>query len=463
MNIKVLPWALCFVGIWGMTLTTAVAQTDLARLEALIQRQEQMIQAQEARLQELEKQNTALKAMMESLVATTNHTPNVGTAISAVTTSDATNAVTRLGEYLAFTKPNGITIVPYGYLKFDAVYDSARTAFGDASVYAYPRSVSGGNRKDLTFSAREARLGFAITMPENTRLKVTGRLEGDFYGDLANQDSYQLRLRLAWLNAAWGEGWSIRLGQDWDTFVSIHPRMLDAGILAGTGHVWGRRPQVRLTKVTELNDKTRLIAKLALENGYKNDVDGDSQQDSNAAGIPQSVAQLALETRLWGQRDTLLALSGLYGEERTRREPHPGDYHVELAHLALQLPLIEAFTLQGTLWYGRNLDAYYGGVMQGINLTRGRSIATHGAWFQGVYDINERLAAGLGYGFDNPSNSDLSLATARTFNERYFASLFYKLTDNLMLGCEYATLHTEFKEERSVRDHRFQVSGQLNF
>ncbi len=447
-----------------MLFAVNAASVDLSRLEELIERQERMLKEQESRLTELERQNSELKAAVAALVAATN--PAVaatGSASDTAITTQLPKEATRLGERLAFTKSNGISVVPYGYFKFDAVYDSARTAFGDASVYVYPRSVSGGNREDLSFSARESRVGLVIEMPENPRLKVTGRLETDFYGDLANQDSYQLRLRLAWMDIAWGDGWSLRMGQDWDAFVAVHPRMLDAGILAGTGHVWGRRPQVRLTKATPLGAETRLVAKVALENGYKNDIDGDSQQDSNASGIPQVAGQLALETRLLGKRDTIFSIGGLYGEERTRRDPNPDDYPAELAHLALQLPLADPLMLQGTLWCGRNLDAYYGGVMQGINLTRGRSIATHGGWLQGVYDITDRLSTALGYGFDDPVNGDLTLATARTYNERYFASLFYMLTANLMIGCEYATLRTEFKEESNVRDNRFQVSGQLNF
>lgn len=459
--LKLIP-ALTVWTLLNAPTTLPAAPDDLVRLEALIQRQERMLKAQESRLTELERQNSELKAVVAALVATTNQTATVSYELPvAPTTTPPPAEPSRLGERLAFTKPNGIAVVPYGYLKFDAVYDTARTAFGDASVYVHPRSVSG--RRDLSFSAREARLGFAIEMPENSRFTVTGRLEADFYGDLANQDSYQLRLRLAWLDIAWGAGWSLRLGQDWDTFVAVHPRMLDAGILAGTGHVWGRRPQARLTKVTPLSDRTRIVAKAALENGYKNDVDGDSQQDSNASGIPQMTGQLALETRLLGKRDSIFSLGGLYGRERTRREPNPDNYPVELAHLALQLPLCDPFMLQGTLWYGRNLDAYYGGIMQGIDLTRGRSIATHGGWLQGVYDLTDRLATALGYGFDDPSNGDLSLATARTFNERYFSSLFYMLTSNLMLGCEYSILRTHFKEERSILDHRFQISAQLTF
>lgn len=461
-------WALHAVLCTSHAASAETASSDLSRLESLLERQGRLIAAQEARLAELERQNADLQARVNALMA------NGAPAAASVQVTDATTAKAELSASslapggaaaarLAFTKPNGFSVVPYGYFKFDAVYDSDRTAFGDAAVYVRPYSESGGGDKDLTFSARESRLGFIVTAPEHPRLKVTGRLEGDFYGDLANQDSYQFRLRLAYLDAAWGEGWSLRLGQDWDAFTSFHPKMLDAGILAGTGHLWGRRPQARLTKVVPLGDSTRLVLKAAVENGYKNDVDSDGQQDSNASGVPQIVGQVALETRLLTKRDTLLSLAGLYGEERTRREPSPDTYPVEMVQFAAQIPLADPFTLQGTLWAGQNLDAYYGGVMQGINLTGGRAVSACGGWVEGVYDLTDRWSLALGYGIDNPSDGDLSLAASRTLNERYFASLFYLVTANLMIGGEYALLRTEFKEEDRVTDNRFQLSGQLSF
>jgi hypothetical protein len=442
------------------------APSELIRLEALIERQGRALDAQEARLADLERQNRDLQARLDVLMA--RGVPHVlggqVTNAAAVQTAHAASpASSAAAALLTFTKPNGFSVVPYGYFKFDAVHDSARTAFGDAAVYVMPHSLSGGGEEDLSFSARESRLGFAVTAPAHPRLRVTGRLEGDFYGDLANQDSYQFRLRLAYLDAAWGEGWSLRLGQDWDAFTSFHPKMLDAGILAGTGHLWGRRPQARLTKVTPLGDATRLVLKAAVENGYKNDVDSDGQQDSNASGVPQAVAQIALETRLLTRRDTLLSLSGLYGEERTRRAPSADSYPVELIQLAARLPLANPFTLQGTLWAGQNLDAYYGGVLQGINLADGRAVSACGGWVEGVYDLSERWSAALGYGLDNPSDGDLALATSRTRNERIYASLFYLVTANLMIGGEYALLRTEFKEEERVTDNRIQFSGQLSF
>jgi len=445
-----LAWTLQTVLFVSRAGSAETAPADLSRLETLIERQGRLLSAQEARLAELERQNSDLQARLDALVA------NSAPPAQAV---QVTNATVAQAVSAALSEPDGAA----ARLAFTKPHDSARTAFGDAAVYVLPNSVSGGGDEDLSFSARESRLGFAVTAPAHPRLRVTGRLEGDFYGDLANQDSYQFRLRLAYLDAVWGEGWSLRLGQDWDAFTSFHPKMLDAGILAGTGHLWGRRPQARLTKVTPLGDATRLVLKVAVENGYKNDVDNDGQQDSNASGLPQAVAQIALETRLLTRRDTLLSLAGLYGEERTRREPSADSYPVELVQLAARLPLANPFTLQGTLWAGQNLDAYYGGVLQGINLADGRAVSACGGWVEGVYDFSDRWSAALGYGIDNPSDGDLALATSRTLNERIYASLFYLVTANLMIGGEYALLRTEFKEEERVTDNRIQFSGQLSF
>ncbi len=440
------------------------APSDLEQLRALVEQQGKLIERQNQRLDELERQNRDLRIL---LVDVKDRAAAASVALAAL----GTNAVAALPAgpsatspvRYAFTKANGFEVAPYGYFKFDAIYDSARTAFGDAAVYAVPNSLSGGGDEDLTFSARETRLGFNVKAPDTPNLKVTGRLETDFYGDLANQDSYQFRLRLAYIDAAWGDGWSVRLGQDWDAYTSFHPKMLDAGILAGVGHLYGRRPQARLTKVTALSDTTRVTLKTAVENGYKNDADADGQQDSNASGIPQLVAQAALETRLLTRRDSLFSVSGLYGEEKTRKEPNPDTYGVEMILLAAQLPLAEPFTLQGTLWCGQNLDAYYAGVLQGVNLAQGNAIASKGGWLEGVYDINPRLALALGYGFDDPDDGDLSLATARTLNQRMFATLFYKVTSSFMIGGEYSVIRTGFKGEEDVTDNRVQLSGQLTY
>jgi hypothetical protein len=75
--------------------------------------------------------------------------------------------------------------VPYGYFKFDAVHDSARTAFGTPRSMCC-RTVFGRRRQDL-ISARAKAVGLAVK-PRSSPAQVTGRLEAIFYGDFANQD-----------------------------------------------------------------------------------------------------------------------------------------------------------------------------------------------------------------------------------------------------------------------------------
>jgi len=439
---------------------TVFSPSDVKRLLALVEQQGRLLAKQEARLDMLEHQNQDLMAMLSNINDRAEQA--VCPATNAVAASSPQAPLLSQPGY-AFIKPNGFEVVPYGYFKFDAIYDSARTAFGDAAVYAVPQSLSGGGKEDVTFSARETRLGFNVKAPDASNIKVTGRLEADFYGDLAKQDSYQFRMRLAYIDAAWSDGWSLRLGQDWDAYTGFHPKMLDAGILAGTGHLYGRRPQARLTKTTALSDTTRVVVKTAVENGYKNDADNDGQQDSNASGMPQLAGQVALETKLLTKRDTIFSVSGVYGEEKTRKTPNPDTYSVETVLLAAQIPLTDPFTLQGTFWSGKNLDAYYAGVLQGINLIQGTGVAATGGWLEGVYDFNDRLSFATGYGIDNPDDDDLSSATARTLNQRYFATVFYKLTTSLMVGGEYSVIKTDFKGEGKETDNRLQFSGQLTF
>ena len=157
------------------------------------------------------------------------------------------------------------------------------------------------------------------------------------------------------------------------------------------------------------------------------------------------------------RRDTVLSLSILGRSARAARLHR--HYPVTGPTAARS---VVPLTLQGTPWAGQNLDAWYGGFCCGINLAEGRAVSGSAAG-SSVYDLTDRWSLALGYGMDNPSDGDLSLAASRTLNERYFASLFYLVTANLMLGGEYALLRTEFKEEERVTDNRIQFSGQLSF
>ena len=363
----------------------------------------------------------------------------------------------------AFGQQSGVQFTPYGYIKFDAAHDTARTAYGDLAFWVMPKSAVGGNERELNFSARETRFGLNIAAPESRGVKTTGRLEIDFYEEVATANKYLPRLRLAYVDLAWSNGWSLRLGQEWDTYISFHPDMVDASALAYQGHLYARHPQVRLTKEAKLGEDTALTVKLAVQHGRNSgNIDGDNQPDENAAAVPNFHGSLVLKSRLLTDRQSTFTISGAYGREKVRGAENPGTYDSRLIHVGVQLPLSQRFTLQGIFWAGENIDNYLGGIGQGIDAVKGVGVSTLGGWGQVIYAPTGNARTSVGYGIEDPRNYDLS-GDARIRNDRIFTNFFYSATDRVTFGVEYSLLRTDYAVSENMLNHRVNFSALYRF
>ena len=364
---------------------------------------------------------------------------------------------------MAFGQQSGVQFTPYGYIKFDSTYDTARTAYGDIAFWTMPETADGGGERELNFSARETRFGLNIVAPENRGIKTTGRLEVDFYEEVPTPNKYALRMRLAYVDLAWANGWSLRFGQDWDTYNSFHPDTVDASALAYQGHLYSRHPQARLTKDAKIGENSSLTLKLALQYGRNGgNIDGDGQPDENAASSPNYHGSLILKSRLLTERQSVFTISGMYGREKLSGTANPGTYDSWLIHGGVQLPLSQRFTLQGIVWKGANLDNYLAGIGQGINAVTGTEVSTHGGWGQLVYNLTKNTRTSVGYGIEDPKDEDLS-GNARTCNERIFANFFYNATDKVTFGVEYASMRTDYAISKDMQNHRVNFSAQYKF
>ena len=375
----------------------------------------------------------------------------------------AMNGVVVFGQQTA-SDPIAVQIKPYGYIKLDSVYDTARTAYGDLGFWAMPKFAVGGGEEELTFSARETRLGLNITASENGRLRITGKLEGDLFEEAVTTNKYVPRLRLAYMDVAWGQGWSLRFGQDWDTYISFHPSMVDAGILGNDGHLYGRHPQIRLTRDSQLGENTSVTFKLAMQHGRNGaNYDSDNQSDENAAAAPNVHGSLVLKTRLLSEKQSVFSISGAFGNEKVRGTvAYPGTYRSWLIHGSAQLPLHSRFTLQGIVWTGENIDNYLGGIGQGVNTDIGTEVAGYGGWGQMVYSPSKQIQLGFGYGIDDPDDNDLA-GDARTYNDRIFANFFYNLTDKASIGVEYSYMRTDYAQSEDMHNHRVHMGVKYSF
>lgn len=358
----------------------------------------------------------------------------------------------------------------YGYIKLDASYDTQRTAAGNLMFYVLPEG-EGGKDDEFNMTARETRLGLNMRVPDLDDWTVTGKVEADFYSG-ASENSPNPRLRLAYVDATSGN-WSVRAGQDWETFINTVPRIVNFSFLADAGAIGLRRPQLRVTRVMPLTDDTRLVAAVAAARTIGQDIDGGGQDDGAAAGYPTAQANLRLETKGIGGQRMVMGISGHWGTETVSSyvdESDPEapvvvpekDYDTWSVIGSLAVPLHERVILQGAIWRGENLDTYFGGIGQGINRQQQKGIAAQGGWAQFVLNPADKWNVNLGYGLDDPDSGDLNPGD-RSKNELLFGSVFYSVGGGLTLAAEYSYMTTSYQDGQNAKNNRVQTSVIYHF
>lgn len=362
----------------------------------------------------------------------------------------------------------------YGYIKLDASYDTQRTAVGDLMFYVLPEGPDGKD-SEFNMTAKETRLGLNIRVPEVGDAVITGKAEMDFYGSTSH-NAPNPRLRLGYVDVALGNT-SFRAGQDWETFVSILPRIVNFSFLADSGGLGLRRPQFRVTQVVDLADRTKLIAKAAVARTIGQDIDGGGQDDGAASGFPTAQGNLMLETPMPAvEAPVKIGVSGHWGQEKVAAHEFDDimrdekNYDTWSVMGTLVLPVFKAETgrgamsaaLQGTVWTGENLDTYLGGIGQGINAELERGIRASGGWAQFVFNPTDRLNLNMGYGIDDPKDTDLSDG-ARSRNSSIFTSVFYDVLPGVTMMFEYTHMKTEYKNTPDGVNDRFQGAVRYSF
>lgn len=125
-------------------------------------------------------------------------------------------------------------ISPYGFIRTDYILDSRKSAQArEEQLNLYPLDVVlDGNGKDINavkqsnFLSITSRIGVKVKGPDVWGAKMSGTIEGDFYGNSETATTSTIglfRLRHAYVNMDWAKT-SLTLGQTWyPTFI---PEML---------------------------------------------------------------------------------------------------------------------------------------------------------------------------------------------------------------------------------------------
>jgi hypothetical protein len=202
--------------------------------------------------------NTEAVSSLNSTV-TDLKTTSVGLA---QTISDTKKSITdQLDNPLAL-RYKGVTITPVAFFAFEGVYRS-RSINSDINTPFNTTPFNGADQahtSELNFSGRQSRVG-GLFQGDTGKFKLSGYVEADFLsaGVTSNNNqsnSYSLRQRQIWGQAATKSGFTVTGGQMWslvtETKTSTDPRteVLPATVDSQyhVGFSWTRNPDIRFSQ-----------------------------------------------------------------------------------------------------------------------------------------------------------------------------------------------------------------------
>lgn len=360
------------------------------------------------------------------------------------------DATARIFEPLS---ESGLQITPYGYLVFDAVHNTKGTESDYYTDIVRPKR-SPGRGHQTVFSMQNSILGMQFDTPEAMNgWKFSGRAEFDLAGDTSND--YDFHWRHLYVDAQHESGWSILFGQYWHLWKMVSPSEIDGGWMEQTGHPYRRSPQIRVTKKWELDEDSSLEIRTGLVkngNGMGRDRDWNGTMDNSESAWPLLEGAILYDRKAaWeeGDRRWMVGLAGMYGREKADNAFGVSDeFDSKMIMLAASVPFLDKFTLMGQFFAGDNLDGIQAGCYQGAYIKgngRWGEVSTRGGFFDLGYELNETWSFAVGYGFDDPTDSQArKTGTGICINDRAYFDVFYKISSNFKLAFEYAHLRTKY-------------------
>jgi len=369
----------------------------------------------------------------------------------------------------AFTRPAGpkvfnmwstLDIQLYGKIKMDASYDSSRTSMGNFARWVNPgeqRRVDG----QFNATANETRIGLKFKGPETKEWKTSGLLEMDFYGTGA-ENSPHPRMRHGYMQFESPEQKLIILaGQTWDVIGPLNPGTINYSVMWWAGNIGFRRPQVRITKGFSINGDTVLTLTGALLRTIGDVTGFDPGDTGEDAGFPTVQGRAALTFPLFCGRKATFGLSGHYGQEEYDRDIMGNNIEVHSwsGNIDAFVPICSKVTLKAEAFTGQNLDAYAGGIGQGINVVGNdvSELKSSGGWFAFSIGPFEQWSFNVGASGEIITGG-VTIDGTRTSNSSVFGNVIYKINDHASVGFELSNWHTGYKGATSGNDVRAQTS-----
>ena len=345
---------------------------------------------------------------------------------------------------------SSLDIQLYGYLKLDAAYDSSRIDNGNYAKWV-EREDTNRNDDQFNMTANETRLGMLINGPDDGVMKASGRVEVDFYGSGDAENKAHLMMRHAYLKLDWpADRFSILAGQTSDVVSPLLPSTVNYSVGWWTGNIGYRRPQIRLTKEYGLDTKTdlKLEGALARTIGTSSVTGTDSGEDS---GLPTLQARASMSLPLFGPDVSTVGVSGHWGEEEydIAADGQNKEFETWSLNMDLTQPVNKWLSIKSEVFTGENLNAYNGGIGQGVTTSGANQyeeIGSKGGWVAAGLGPWDKTRFNIGVGMDDVERGNVNAGVgARTLNRSVFGNVFYSLSKSAEWAFELSHWRTEYR------------------
>lgn len=448
----VLAGATCAVGQYGGESETV--RDRLLRLEDESRR--------------LEDQLHSLRTRQETLLRLPPVHPVGGGADAGATMGEVQGEIKRLawnkGDY---------TVTPYGRFIGSFVWETQRSYPG--YIILWMNSFSDDAESASYFDARSTRVGLDIAGPTLRSCygtKVSGRVEFDFQSTAAPRQNQGVVLFRRGYVEAKNEEHRVLFGQEWEVMSPLWPESLNYIPGSGAGNLGYRRAQLRYDRQFALSDRFLLVSQNSLNLGVNWDFDTDPTVIGQTAGWPVLEGRLAARLGDREGPDALpkeLGFSWHLGEEIYDVLPtpnRPGRSNLARrtwsANLDVDFPITKRLRTKAELFYGENLAAYLGGILQGINPLTFDTIRSQGGWIDFGYYWTPQLHTHAGYTLDDPFDRDLA-SGQRKYNQQVFVNVIYDITKQWLFGVEVSSWKTLYMDKLPGEGVRFDIQTRYAF
>ena len=239
--------------------TSSEVTAELQQMRELLEAQARQLAEQEQKMQLMEEQ---LKAARENPAGDSDSSSSLtGAAVTSHAALGGGSSDDKPGPPTAISY-KGITLTPGGFMAAETVWRSKALA-GDVNTPLNSAPFEGASNAHLSefqASGRQSRISMLVEGKLDD-VKIGGYYETDFLSAATTSNpnqsnSYALRQRQFWGQAAFNSGWTLTGGQMWslltetthgmDNRTEALPQVIDAQYVAGFS--WARQYGLRLTK-----------------------------------------------------------------------------------------------------------------------------------------------------------------------------------------------------------------------